>query len=98
MRGILCQRLVPECHGNGRAVAMEICINTGRVAEAISDSEKTSMIGQLVAEGSYYGMQTFDQHLTRLFAEGFVTLDAALASSSNPHDLVVELRRLGLVQ
>ena len=98
LRGILCQRLVPKADGQGRAVAMEICINTGRVAEAISDAEKTSMIGQLVAEGGYYGMQTFDQHLTRLFAEGQVTLDAALASSSNPHDLVVELRRLGLVQ
>ncbi len=98
LRGILCQRLVPKVDGVGRAVAMEICINTGRVAEAISDPEKTSMIGQLVAEGGYYGMQTFDQHLTRLFADGIVTLDAALASSSNPHDLVVELRRLGLVQ
>lgn len=98
LRGILCQRLVPKVDGHGRAVAMEICINTGRVAEAISDPEKTSTIGQLVAEGGYYGMQTFDQHLTRLFAEGQISLDAALASSSNPHDLIVELRRLGLVQ
>jgi twitching motility protein PilT len=98
LRGILCQRLVPKADGRGRAVAMEICINTGRVAEAISDPEKTSTMGQLVAEGGYYGMQTFDQHLTRLFAEGYVSLDAALASSSNPHDLIVELRRLGLVQ
>jgi twitching motility protein PilT len=98
LRGILCQRLVPRADGHGRAVAMEVCINTGRVADAIADPEKTSTIGQLVAEGSYYGMQTFDQHLTRMFAEGLVTLDAALASSSNPHDLIVELRRIGLVQ
>ncbi|MFN8126548.1 MAG: PilT/PilU family type 4a pilus ATPase [Candidatus Nanopelagicales bacterium] len=98
LRGILCQRLVPRSDGKGRAAAMEVCINTGRVAEAISDADKTSTISQLVAEGGYYGMQTFDQHLTKLFADGVVTLDAALASSSNPHDLVVELRRLGLVQ
>ena len=98
LRGILCQRLVPKAHEDGRAVAMEICVNTGRVAEAIADPEKTSTIGQLVSEGSYYGMQTFDQHLTRLFSEGQITLDAALASSTNPHDLIVELRRLGLVQ
>lgn len=98
LKGILCQRLVPKAHGDGRAVAMEICVNTGRVAEAIADPEKTSTIGQLVSEGSYYGMQTFDQHLTRLFSEGQITLDAALASSTNPHDLIVELRRLGLVQ
>jgi twitching motility protein PilT len=98
LRGILCQRLVPKADGTGRAAAMEVCINTGRVADAVSDPDKTSMIGQLVAEGGYYGMQTFDQHLTKLFADGVVSLDAALASSSNPHDLIVELRRLGLVQ
>jgi twitching motility protein PilT len=50
-----------------------------------------------VAEGGYYGMQTFDQHLTVLYRDGIVSLDAALSASSNPHDLMVELRRLGLV-
>lgn len=97
LRGILCQRLIPQKHGDGREVAMEVCINTGRVAEAIADAEKTSTIGQLVAEGGYYGMQTFDQHLTELFKEDAISLDAALASSTNPHDFIVELRRLGLV-
>lgn len=97
LRGILCQRLVPSKDGEGRIAAMEVCVNTGRVADAISDPEKTSTINQLVAEGAYYGMQTFDQHLTRLFADGKITMDGALASSSNPHDLVVELRRMGLV-
>ncbi|MDZ7578267.1 MAG: PilT/PilU family type 4a pilus ATPase [Candidatus Nanopelagicales bacterium] len=96
LRGILCQRLVPKKGEEGRVVAMEVCINTGRVADAIADAEKTSTICQLVAEGSYYGMQTFDQHLTKLFAEGVITMDAALACSTNPHDLAVELRRLGL--
>ena len=97
LRGILCQRLIPQLEGDSRAVAMEVCINTGRVAEAIADAEKTSTIAQLVSEGGYYGMQTFDQHLTELFRNDVITLDAALASSSNPHDFIVELRRLGLV-
>jgi twitching motility protein PilT len=97
LRAILCQRLIPQLDGETRAVAMEVCVNTGRVAEAIADSEKTSTIGQLVSEGGYYGMQTFDQHLTELFRNGVIALDAALASSTNPHDFIVELRRLGLV-
>src|ERR1700729_2800287 len=62
LRGIVCQRLVPRADGEGRCVAMEICINTGRVADAIVDPEKTSSIGALIADGSYYGMQSFDQH------------------------------------
>ena len=97
LKGIICQRLVPRADGLGRCVAMEICINTGRVAEAIADQDKTATIPQLVSEGGFYGMQTFDQHLTELFRDGVITLDAAMDGSSSPHDLMVELRRLGLV-
>jgi twitching motility protein PilT len=97
LKGIICQRLVPRADGLGRCVAMEVCINTGRVADAIADADKTSNIHQLVMEGGFYGMQTFDQHLTALFRDGVITLDAAMAASTSPHDLMVELRRLGLV-
>jgi twitching motility protein PilT len=97
LRGIICQRLVPRADGEGRCVAMEVCINTGRVADAIVDAEKSSSIMALIADGSYYGMQTFDQHLVALIRDGVITLDAAMTASTNPHDLTVELRRVGLV-
>ena len=97
LRGIICQRLVPRADGQGRCVAMEVCVATGRVAEAIADPDKTGTIEELIKEGSYYGMQTFDQHLVALIRDGVITLEAAMASSTNPHDLTVELRRLGLV-
>jgi twitching motility protein PilT len=97
LRGIVCQRLVPRADGQGRCVAMEICVVTGRVAEAIADEDKTNTITDLIKDGTYYGMQTFDQHLIELIRDGVVTLEAGLAIASNPHDLTVELRRLGLV-
>lgn len=97
LRGVLCQRLVPRADSQGRCVAMEICINTGRVADAIVDRSKTGTITSLVAEGAFYGMQTFDQHLVTLYRDGVITLEAAMEASSSPHDLEVELRRLGLV-
>lgn len=97
LKGIVSQRLVTRADGLGRCVAMEIATITGRISDAIVDPKKTSMITQLISEGSYYGMQTFDQHLTELFRDGVITLDEAMATSTNPHDLEVELRRLGLV-
>jgi len=97
LRGILCQRLVPRADGQGRCVAMEVCVATGRVVDAISDPEKTATIGELIKEGAFYGMQTFDQHLVALIRDGVITLEAAMAASTSPHDLTVELRRLGLV-
>ena len=39
----------------------EILVNTGRVAERISDADKTAEIHDVIAEGGYYGMCTFDQ-------------------------------------
>jgi twitching motility protein PilT len=97
LRGIDCQRLVPRSDGTGRCVAVEICVNTGRVADAIIDPEKTSTITQLIADGGFYGMQTFDHHLMNLIQDGAVSIADAMAVSSNPHDLTVELRRVGLV-
>ena len=97
LRGIICQRLVTRADGEGRCVVMEIAINTGRIADAIADPDKTSTIPQLIAEGAYYGMQTFDQHLVTFIRDGVVSLADAMDASSNPHDLTVELRRLGLL-
>jgi twitching motility protein PilT len=97
LRGIICQRLVPRADHLGRCLAVEICVNTGRVAEAISDPEKTSGLTDLIKEGGFYGMQTFDHHLVTLIRDGVVTIDDGLGVATNPHDLTVELRRLGLV-
>ena len=97
LRGIICQRLVPRADGQGRCVAMEICVATGRIADAIADAGEDPTISELISDGAYYGMQTFDQHLVALIRDGVITLEAAMGASTNPHDLTVELRRLGLV-
>lgn len=97
LKGIVCQRLVPRMDGQGRVVVMEVCVNTGRIADAIADPEKTHMITDLIKEGSFYGMHTFDQHLVSLFRDGVISMDDAMHASSNPHDLQVELRAQGLL-
>jgi twitching motility protein PilT len=97
LRGIICQRLVPRADSLGRCLAVEICVNTGRIADAIADPDKTSTLTDLIKEGAFYGMQTFDSHLVLLIRDGVVGLEEAMAIASNPHDLTVELRRLGLV-
>ena len=88
LRGIICQRLVPRADGEGRCVAMEIAVNTGRIADAIADPDKTGTIQQLVCEGAYYGMQTFDQHLVSFIRDGVITLEAAMQRldlAARPH-------------
>ena len=72
--------------------AVEVLIATGRVYDRILDPEATIEIRDLIAEGGYYGMQTFDQALVTLVHDGLVTEDEAKLASTNPHDFVLALR------
>jgi twitching motility protein PilT len=96
LRGIVCQRLVPKADGQGRAVVMEIAVNTPRIEEAVADPDKTDTIEDIIASGGYSGMQTFDQHLLQLVLGGTVSIGGARMASSNPHDFAVMLKRAGI--
>ncbi len=96
LRGIVCQRLVPRADGEGRVVAMEVAVNTPRLAEAVADPDRTDTIPDIVADGGYSGMQTFDQHLVRLVLDGSVSVADAKLVSSNTHDFTVMLKRAGV--
>ena len=91
------QRLVPTADGKGRLPAVEIMVANGRIRQCIEDPERAGEIDQIVAEGEYYGMQTFDQSLADLLSPERITLDEAMQVSSNPHDLRVTLEQRGLI-
>ncbi len=96
LKGIVCQRLLPRATGAGRVAVIECLVMTSRIYEFIIDSEQTDQIEDAVADGEYYGMQTFDQHLLQLYKDGVVSLRDALAGATNPHDFRVSLRAAGL--
>jgi twitching motility protein PilT len=92
LKGIVCQRLVPRADGKGRVPAVEVLVATGRVYDRIIDPEATVDIHDIIAEGDFYGMQTFDQALVRLVKEALVTEEDARRFSTNPHDFNLALR------
>ena len=91
LRAIVSQRLVPRADGKGRVPAVEVLINTGRVFDRIIDSEATDEIVDIIREGTYYGMQTFDQALVQLVKEGLVKADDARRTATSPHDFDLQL-------
>ncbi len=97
LKGTIAQRLVRRADGSGRIPALEIMVANGRIRQCIADPEITGEIEQIVAEGEYYGMKTFDQSLADHIQEGTVTLQEALQMSSNPHDLRIMLEQRGLI-
>src|SRR3954462_4468916 len=86
LRGIVSQRLVEKRTG-GRVPAVEVLVATGRVFDKIVNPEETHVIEQIIAEGEYYSMQTFDQSLLGLYTQGLIDLREALAASTTPPDL-----------
>ncbi|HEX7806040.1 MAG TPA: type IV pilus twitching motility protein PilT [Cellulomonas sp.] len=97
LRGIVSQRLVRKADGSGRRPAIEVLVNTGRTAEAILDPSTAPPLLDLIREGEYYKMQTFDQHLFQLIRDDVITYEEACSVATNPQDLTVELRGAGLV-
>ena len=63
LKGIVSQRLVRTADGHGRVACCEILVMTGRVHDMILDPKLTGELPEVISEGAYYGMQTFDQHL-----------------------------------
>jgi len=86
LRGVISQRLVPTVDGEGRAPACEVLTMTGRVHDLISNPAETAKLSEVIAEGTYYGMQTFDQALLTLYQDGKISMDEALKAATHPHD------------
>jgi twitching motility protein PilT len=93
LKGVVSQRLVPGANG-GRIAACEILRMTGRVRDAIRDPAQGGGLAEIIADGGYYGMQTFDQALFGHVESGLVTVEDALVASTSPHDfkLLLEAR------
>jgi twitching motility protein PilT len=91
LKGAIAQRLVPDVTGDGRVPASEIMVVTGRVKDLIMNPEETSKITEVIAEGEYYGMRTFDQSLLGYVMEGKISEDVAMEYASSPHDFKLML-------
>lgn len=77
LRYVVGQRLLPRESG-GRVPALEIMVSTMRIQELIQcgeDGEKTFY--NIIADGAANGMQTFDQHILKLYEDGVVSENTA---------------------
>jgi twitching motility protein PilT len=86
MRGVVSQRLMPSADGRGRVCVCEVLRMTGRTRDMILDPAQTNRLHEVIVEGGYYGMQSFDQALFDHLRAGRVTLQDAMRAASNPHD------------
>lgn len=91
LRGIIAQRLIPRIDQEGRIPAVEILTVTPFVRKLIAEGKDVG-IYTAMQQGSFYGMQTFDESLLALYKEGKITLEDALDSATNPDELMLSVR------
>jgi len=95
LRGVVAQRLVPTI-GGGMGAALEIMVNSPRIADLIKKQEMGEIKGA-IKSGQQYKMQTFDQALIQLYNEGRITFETAIdfADSKTDTKLAINLARDG---
>ena len=86
LKAVVSQRLVPTPDKQGRVATCEILRMTGRVRDMILNANETGRLPEVISEGAYYGMQTFDQALLAHVQAGRVAMDDALKAATSPHD------------
>jgi len=95
LQAVVSQRLLPRADGHGRVPVVEILICTATVRDLIKDPDRTAQLHDYIRIArDQYGMQTFDQHLLDLVADGVVAPEPALAAATNPADFDLQLRTL----
>ena len=91
LRAIVSQRLVRNADGELQP-AVEILMNTSLIAELIKNGEFTQ-IKEAMEQSLYPGSQTFEQSLCRLYLDGTISYDEAMAASDSPTNLAWQINQ-----
>ncbi|MFH1259909.1 MAG: type IV pilus twitching motility protein PilT [Elusimicrobiota bacterium] len=91
LKGVVSQRLLLHSSGKGRVPAVEVLVASPLVRKLIEENSLTE-ISNVIKQGSYYGMQNFNQALLKLTNQNLVTLEEALSAASNPEELMLAIR------
>jgi twitching motility protein PilT len=85
LAGVVYQRLLPRL-GGGLVAAFEILIGNHAVRNLIREG-KTRQLRNMITANRGLGMQTLENDLSRLVAEGKLDLDTAIAASLYPKEI-----------
>ena len=86
LEAVFCQQLLPKRTGKGRVLIGEIMLATSAIRSLIRDN-KVHQIYSSIQTGGKIGMKTMNQSLVDAVRAGHITMDDAVAHSSDPEDL-----------
>jgi twitching motility protein PilT len=87
LEGIVTQSLLPKANGQGRVLAMEILVPNAAIRNLIREDKIHQVYSMMQTGQEKFGMQTFNQALASLYFKKQITLEMAMARSSNSDEL-----------
>ena len=87
LEGVLCQALLPKSDGAGRAMALEILVPNAAIRNLIREDKIHQIYSMMQTGQEKFGMQTFNQALASLYHKRQISLETAMARSSNADEL-----------
>ncbi|GGY17310.1 PilT/PilU family type 4a pilus ATPase [Massilia dura] len=94
LKGMISQRLIPLKESRGRAVAIEIMLNSPLISDLIFQG-KVHEIKELMKKSRELGMQTFDQALFDLYEADRISYEDALRNADSVNDLRLAIKLEG---
>ena len=94
LKGMISQRLIPLKDAKGRAVAIEIMLNSPLISDLIFKGQ-VHEIKELMKKSRELGMQTFDQSLFDLFEADKISYEDALRNADSVNDLRLAIKLEG---
>jgi len=95
LEGVMCQNLMPRAGGRGRVLALELMVPNPAIRNLIREDKVHQIYSQMQVGQEKYQMMTLNQSLANLYAKRFITLEDALARSSDPEELRQMIARGG---
>ncbi len=95
LHALVSQRLVPTIDGQGRAIALEIMINTPRISDLIMGGELHKITEAIERSTSGLGLQTFDQSLFKLYCDNKISAEDAMRNSDSANNMRIKIKLEG---
>ncbi len=94
LRAVVSMTLVQRQDKQGLIPAVEVLINSPKIAKHIEHGEIKEIHEEMEKSVAYFKMQSMNQSLVALLANGVIAYDVALEASLHPEDLSLKLRKL----
>ena len=91
LQGVMTQLLLPRADGPGRVVSLEVMVPNAAIRNLIREDKVHQIYSQIQIGQGKSGMQTMNQSLYSLYQKRLISLEDAVAYSTDPNELQMML-------